>query len=73
MDKGLSEKAYKIIKQFFGSHKCTSKIRWGIIGKIIMENRERLVVWIEYIEELYKDDSTGMKHKTPEVENGNQD
>lgn len=40
--------------------------------KIIANNRERLVVWKEYIEELYRTDSTGASHKTPEVENRNQ-
>lgn len=49
LGKGLSEKAYKIIKQFFGMHKCKAKVLRGKDGKIIMENKEKLVVWKEYI------------------------
>lgn len=44
LDKDLCDKVYKIIKQFFGTHKGKSKILRGKDGKIIMNNRERLVV-----------------------------
>lgn len=55
-------------------HKCKTKILKSDC-KIIMENTERLVIWKKYIEELYRSDSTGkgLRHKTSEVENGNQD
>lgn len=35
-------------------HKCMAKNLRGIDGKIIMENRERLVVWKEYTNELFE-------------------
>jgi len=49
LKKGLSNKGYKIIKQFFGLHKCKSKVIRGRDRKIIMENKERPVVGMKII------------------------
>jgi len=52
--RGLSYKAYKIIKQFFGTYKSGAKVLRSKDERIVLEVREKMLVWKEYIEELYK-------------------
>lgn len=40
---------------------------------MVLENREKMLVWTEYIEDLYKIGNTDKRHRIPEVENGNHD
>lgn len=70
-DKGLGEKAYKIIKQFFDTYKGKSKIPRGRDTKIIKENKGRIVVWKDCMQKPYRSISIDMSHKTLKVENGN--
>lgn len=69
--RGLSDKAYKIIKQFFGTYKSGAKVHKGKDKNIVLEDGEKMFVWKEYIEELYKIENTDKRHRTPEVKNEN--
>jgi len=40
---------------------------------MVLENREKMLVWKEYIEGLYKIGNTDKRHRIPEVENRNYD
>jgi hypothetical protein len=53
LSRGLSDKAYKIIKQFFGTYKSGAKILRDKDRNMVLEDREKILVWKEYINDLY--------------------
>jgi len=40
---------------------------------MVLEDKEKMLVWNEYIEDLYKIGNTDKRHRIPEVENRNYD
>ena len=58
LEKGLSDKVYQIIKRFFREYKDKATILRGTDGKIIVEGKKKLKVWKQYIEKLYRNDSS---------------
>lgn len=56
--RGLNDKAYTIIKPFYGTYKSRAKVLRGKNLKIVLEDREKILFWKEYIEELYKVENT---------------
>lgn len=52
--KGLSDKAYKTIRLFFSEYKDKITILIGADGKVIKEEKNKLELWKQYIEKLYR-------------------
>lgn len=52
----MGDKAYKIIKRFFSEHKNRSTILKSSDEKIIVDEEEKLRIWKEYIENLYRNE-----------------
>lgn len=64
---------YKKLWNYFRINKIRATVFRGKDGKIVLEDRKKLLVWKKFIQDFYKIENKVQRYKTPEVENENHD